>query len=230
MSKAKIQEMKKKVLSKPDSIKAHLDLLSAVVEDGNEVVLRHELASSLQTLDKGPLLPERFHKPLIKMLKEFALGKHIEMVCRDLEIHYAEDLEDDTSIKSMIRRGRKAFKESTHFPSIYPEVHGELWWQFDDIPQTHPDDPDATLEQCFRCVLTLDPALDQYLNDDDPVEYELVLLIIAAHDEDNFPELLEATTDKQEILDNLGSGTYALSKRLVMAYYSNEETLYFFEE
>lgn len=129
----KIKILSDNVTQNPTNLVNQIRLVSAFLEEGDEEGVRSTLARALVEIKKDALLPERFHKPLIKAFKEFFLAGPLEMLCRDLEIHYGEEFEYDEALKRMVRQGRKAVAESLPHPVMNPKTKGEDWWQHADV-------------------------------------------------------------------------------------------------
>lgn len=193
-------------------ILAHIGHL---VQEAELEDLRSYLAQCLEQLDRGPLLPERFHKPVLKVLQREGLWNHIEMICRDLELSYGDDIQEDESLKRMLRAGRKAIRKSCPIPFAPEKMHGELWWA--GWASAPPSLDGAPIEDRFLGYVTDHP------------EDGFYTLHLVGHDEDNYLDVIEAVSAREEFSFNLGGGDVKVDCRCEMVYYANEETLYFFE-
>jgi hypothetical protein len=197
-------------------LKKMLAHVGHLVQEAKLEDLRSYLAQCLEQLDRGPLLPERFHKPVLKALQKEGLWNHIEMVCRDLELSYGADIQEDESLKRMLRSGRKAISKTCPIPFAPEEMHGELWWEGRaEAPARHKGEPIA---ERFLGYVTDHPREGFYT------------LYLVGHDEDNYLDVIKAVLPREVFVSNLGGGDVRVNCRCEMVCYANEESLYFFEE
>lgn len=190
-----------------------------LVQEADYDDLREYLGECLNTLDRGPLLPERFHKPVLTTLKREGLWSHAEMLCRDLEVSYGDILEEDESIKRMLRSGRKSIAAvHTNPPLVNPKRKGEEWFvQKSDPPTTHPEHG-TRIDSMFFGYLT---------EGEVPGELKLGARI---HDEDNFLTALTLTYSKEEFEEHLVEGVVKPNSSVEIIVYDGDHLLYYITE
>ena len=138
-----IEHLKGFLEKKPEDPVITLKIISILLQEGEADAARAEIAHVLSTYKKGARFPSRFYKPLIKSLSDLNWPGHLEMLLKDLEETYAEDLaEGDEPLKRLLRRGRKNLNLMI---GIFPKkLHGEDWWKGPDErpllgPEEHPE-------------------------------------------------------------------------------------------
>lgn len=208
----KIKHLQSKVEEDDTNPVKWLQYLGALLEEGYEEMLRSAIYQALNVLKKGALLPERFHKPLLKALKEYHLGNHIEMVSMDLETFYGDLFEEDEPLKRLIRSARKSTANTLKYPYFGPKIKGEQWWDETCTgPMTYKG---GTWVQEVPAFLSMNDEGDWIMN-------------LLGHDDDNFLIDIEAKMGDRELRDNL-KGTLKVDSRFRMICYDNDETLYMF--
>jgi hypothetical protein len=128
MSKVKIEHLAQAYKNDP-TLKRFFLALSACVEEPAWDYARHLIAHGLVHIERNARIPDRLYNPLIKMCVRENQGGLVEMVCKDLMQHYQEDLEFDTNLLKMLRKGRKFANTSNPQGHFYPaKIPGELHW------------------------------------------------------------------------------------------------------
>jgi len=196
-------------------LKARLEHIGHLIQEAQEEELRSYLCECLETLDKGPLLPERFHKPVLKALKHSGLWQHMEMICWDLEQSYGDLIHEDESIKRMLRAGRKAIRMACHIPFAPPKLHGELWWKgWAEAPE---ENEGGAIANRFLGYIMSEGAGG-------------FLFQFADRAEDGYLKITPLPVDHATLLPLIAGGKPKPKCRFEMVGYDNDTMLFFFEE
>lgn len=123
----KIEVLQAKVEKNPSDPFLWRDLCIELLSKGSVVEAVAVIQRALQALPRTLTLPEKFHKPILGALQERGEAQYMEILCRDLDVHY--DAEGDEVIKRIVRKARrairKAYQDGVPFPDNMPE---EVWW------------------------------------------------------------------------------------------------------
>ena len=211
------EHYQQKIAKDPQNIKWRLSYLGEILQNYDHDHLRPAIRDALEELVKGPLLPERYHKPVLKSLKRDGLWNLMEMLCRDIELCYGEDIEEDESLKRMIRAGRKTIREVCPVPCIGPKVKGEDLWKVTELKPVTLPTPRTLPEEQFPC----------YIQASEDEGY--AILHILGHEDDNYLSLVQAVFPIEEFHLNLGGGEVGVDKRVVMTHYRDGTMRYYFK-
>lgn len=125
-SPSKIEVLSQEAKRDPSNAFKWRDLIIECLHQGRERDVVLACTRAFTALDRTPSLPEKFHIPVLREMESKGLVTLLEMICRDLDIHY--DTKEDESLKRAVRRARRAISREFDGGVFPPSIPEEEWW------------------------------------------------------------------------------------------------------